>query len=105
MVGGAQRESSHFCSKRQVPLPFSPHVPFCPPSSCRISPRGPLCLPPLWLCGNCSSLLRVPGLTCLSGFSRERSDHPQGFSTARGKREEGVSFQQTRLFRMVLLTC
>lgn len=35
--------------------------------------------PPLWPCRGLSSLLGVPGLPSLSGFSRECLDHPQVF--------------------------
>lgn len=47
MLGGAQMEPSHFCSKSQVPLPFSPHVPFSLQAPAWISPCGPLFVVPL----------------------------------------------------------
>lgn len=49
MVVGARREQAHLCLKRQVPLPFSPRVPFAPkllPGSPRVAPTAPLLFGP-----------------------------------------------------------
>lgn len=77
MVVGAQREPSHLCSKRQVPLPLAP----------RADLPWPPCSPALWPCSGSSSLLRVLGLPSLSGFSRECLDHPEGFSAVKARAE------------------